>query len=329
MLGIKEVATAAGTLACAVGIGFVMQSSDSAERLYGEQPQTVVPEQPIDLPQDAVLDVEGITLTSADLETPVVLPDTQPEVITKVAAPSTTLETPTPPQSAPQEGCDIVANARTVAAAMVNLTLDASCLPNERVTVHHSGMMFSQMTDGAGTLDMTVPALAKDAVFILAFSNGDGAMAQSVVEEVDDFDRIVLQWRGDTGFQIHAREFGADYGEDGHVWSGAARDMTAAVTGLGGFITSYGDSSLTDPLVSEVYSIPTLVSEQPKALALSVEAEVTQANCDSEIEAQFIQMAAGTDVQTRNIALAVPECDAIGNFLVLNNLLPDLTVASN
>ena len=106
---------------------------------------------------------------------------------------------------------------------MVNLTLEASCLPRERVTVHHSGMVFSQTTDAAGGLDLTVPALAKDAVFILAFTNGDGAMAQTVVEEVDDYDRMVLQWRGDTGFQIHAREFGAEYGEDGHVWSGDHR----------------------------------------------------------------------------------------------------------
>lgn len=328
MLRIKEIATAAGTLACAVGIGFVMQSSESAERIYGEQPQEDAPEQLLDLPQDAVLDVEGIELTSAELETPDALPPVQSDVV-KAVAPSSTLETPEPPQSLPDANCDITANARTVAAAMVNLTLDASCLPNERVTVHHSGMVFSQMTDATGALDLTVPALAKEAVFILAFSNGDGAMAQTVVEEVDDFDRMVLQWRGDTGFQIHAREFDAEYGSDGHVWSGATRDMTAAITGVGGFLTVNGNVDLTDPLISEVYSIPTSISEQPNALTLSVEAEVTQANCDSEIEAKTLLMAAGTAIQTRDIALAVPECSAIGNFLVLPNLLPDLTVASN
>ena len=328
MIRIKEIATAAGTLACAVGIGFVMQSSDSADRIYGDQPQQSVPDEQLELPQDAVLDVESITLTSAELETPVALPKAQPDVV-KVAAPASTLEVPNPPQTSLDASCDITASARAVAAAMVNLTLEASCLPRERVTVHHSGMVFSQTTDAAGGLDLTVPALAKDAVFILAFTNGDGAMAQTVVEEVDDYDRMVLQWRGDTGFQIHAREFGAEYGEDGHVWSGDMRDRTAAITGVGGFIVANGDITLADPLIAEVYSIPTALSERPNALRLSVEAEVTQANCNSEIEAQTLHMAAGTSIETKNIALAVPECDAIGNFLVLNNLLTDLTVASN
>ena len=35
MARMKEIATAAGTLACALGIGYVMQSSDAATARYG------------------------------------------------------------------------------------------------------------------------------------------------------------------------------------------------------------------------------------------------------------------------------------------------------
>lgn len=324
MLRTKELATAFATLACAIGIGFVMQSSESATAMYSDAAE----DNRLSVPLDAVLDVEAITLTSAELETSVTLPKTQSQIVT-AAAPASTLEAPKPPQAVPDAGCDITANARAIAAAMVNLTLDASCLPNERVTVHHSGMVFSQVTDANGSLDLTVPALAEQAVFILAFSSGDGAVAQTVVEEVADFDRVVLQWRGQTGFQIHAFEFGASYGEEGHVWSESARDVTAAITGKGGFLTTNGDAAIVDPLMAEIYSIPKAMKVQAGAVALSVEAEVTENNCSSEIEAQTLQMSAGSEIKTKNLALAVPDCDAIGNFLVLNNLLQDLTVATN
>ena len=62
--------------------------------------------------------------------------------------------------------------------------------------------------------------------------------------------------------------------------------------------------------------------------ALSVETEVSQANCGLEIEAQSLEVGTQGTVKTQNLTLAVPECDAIGDFLVLNNLLQDLKVAA-
>jgi hypothetical protein len=62
---------------------------------------------------------------------------------------------------------------------------------------------------------------------------------------------------------------------------------------------------------------------------LSVEAEVSELNCGQEIEAQSLQVGSDGKLKTRNLTLAVPDCDAIGNFLVLNNLLEDLKVARN
>ena len=81
--------------------------------------------------------------------------------------------------------------------------------------------------------------------------------------------------------------------------------------------------------MAEIYSIPKALRLQQGAVALSVEAEVTEGNCASEIEAQTLQVSAGSEIKTQNLALAVPDCDAVGNFLVLNNLLQDLIIATN
>jgi len=321
MTRMKEILTAVGTLGSAVGIGFVMQSSDLAQERYGN---TAAAEGVIN--STTLLEVEGITLTSAEFDTNVALPETDSQ-ITTVAAPTSILPEPVIPAPAITPACEMIAQARPVAAAMVNLTLDAACMPNERVTIHHNGMIFTQVTSAAGAVDVTVPALSKDAVFIMAFSNGEGAVAQTTVEDLSDFDRVVLQWKGQSGFQIHAREYGADYGDRGHIWEGAPGDITDAVIGQGGFMSRHGDMDSAEPLLAEVYSFPSSAASAG-SVALSVETEVSNANCGLEIEAQSLQISGVGKIKTQNLTLSVPECDAIGDFLVLNNLLQDLKVAA-
>jgi hypothetical protein len=330
----KEILTAVGTLGIAVGIGFIMQSSEAAEKRYGGGDNTIDRTAPAETTlegvdtSNALLDVQEITLTSAEFETNADVPGADSPVTT-VSAPQSVLPEPDFPEPAVNPACDITVQARPVAAAMVNLSMNASCLPGERVTVHHNGMIFTQTTSDTGTMDITVPALSEDAVFIVAFSNGDGAVAQTKVEELVDFDRAVLQWKGQTGFQIHAREFGADYGTVGHIWADAPGDVAGAVIGNGGLIVELGDRNVPDALFAEVYSFPKAATSKSGDIALSVETEVNALNCGQEIEAQSLEIGTDGRIKTQNLTLSVPECDAMGNFLVLNNLLQDLKVARN
>lgn len=335
MMHMKEIVTAVGILGCALGIGFVMQSSDTAAKRYGagsvtEQPQIVVQRSEA---ETSLLDVRDIQLTSASFEiTPakidVEIPDTDREITLAAASEITPPEMAQAPKIFAQ-GCEISSNARPMAAAMVNLTLDAPCLPNERVTVHHNGMIFTQTTSSSGALNINVPALAETAVFVVAFGNGEGAVAQANVEDIGDFRRVVLQWKEDAGFQIHALEFGADYNTEGHVWSGKPRDIAAAITGEGGFITMNGDLSAAAPLVAEVYTLPAENTDRVGGVTLSVEVEVNPANCGQEIEARSLELAPNQSIRTRDLTLSVPDCDAVGSFLVLNNLITDVKVAGN
>ena len=334
MSRMKEILTAVGTLGCAVGIGFVMQSSDTAEKRYGGKGEGIDVAAPAQVSlagfgaNNTLLDVQEITLTSAEFDTSVDAPAVDSQVTT-VSAPQSVLPEPDFPDPAVTPACEITAEARPIAAAMVNLRMKASCLPGERITVHHNGMIFTETTSDTGMLDIDVPALNEEAVFIIAFSNGDGAVAQTKVEELSDFDRVVLQWKGQTGFQIHAREFGADYGAKGHIWADAPGDVADVVIGNGGLITELGDRNVADALVAEVYSFPKASTTLTGEVALSVETEVSQLNCGVEIEAQSLEVNGNGQIKTQNLTLSVPECDAIGNFLVLNNLLQDLKVAGS
>ena len=61
---------------------------------------------------------------------------------------------------------------------------------------------------------------------------------------------------------------------------------------------------------------------------LSIEAEINTRNCGLEIEAQALELTREDGLRTRNLTLAVPGCDAIGDYLVLNNVFEDMKVAA-
>lgn len=332
--------TAGGTLLCALGIGYFMQSGAT---LPG--PDAAPGAQAVDAaPKDAdfaqrsdgeAVEISAATLTSAVPVPPVAAPQPQ-------ALPGLPEASPTPaafdmqtPGEMPREEpvpsfeCEQSLSARPVAAAMVELTLDAACLPNARFTLHHNGMMFTGVTDAAGKSLLTVPALSEQAVFIAAFPGGDGAVASAEVTSMQDYDRVVLQWQRHGGLQLHALEHGADYGDPGHVWAGASRDMAVAARGEGGFLMRLGAGDMPEALLAEVYTFPTGTSPQEGAVVVSLEAQVTRENCGRDIVAQTIEVKGAQRPKVQDVELAMPECDAVGDFLVLKNLIDDLKIARN
>lgn len=330
----KEVGTAVGTLACALSIGFAMQSTETASLRYGAGVIKKDPElsKLLDNKQGAIfgsqfMDVREITLTSA-LGSKQYTRKVEP---VQVVTSSNAFEESNPARAqpvAPHDGCSVNARATTLKAAFVRLSMEAPCRADEVVTIHHNGMMFTAFTDADGALSIKVPALAKSAVFIFGFEDGDGAVAHAVVDDITSYRRVVLQWRDRAGFQLHAREFGADYGEDGHVWRESRATLARVVNGEGGYMTSLGGDSAASPYSAEVYSFPAQLAGRHGEVDLSIEAIVSEANCGSNIEAQTFEWDGVSQLRSKNVSLEMPTCDAVGEYLVLNNILDDLKVAS-
>lgn len=295
MARIKTYLTGGGTLLCALGIGYFMQ--------YGMNESA-----PMELPTGDI-QVSGITMTSS------------------AGAPTDIIEPL--PEVAATPVCDMTFDAMPSAGAMVLLTLEAPCKPGERLTVHHNGLMFTEVTDDAGRLSLSVPALGEKAHFIVSFLDGEGAATSAQVPTIDYYDRVVLQWRGESGLQLHAREFTKDYFGEGHVWAASAGDMTRTVQGEGGFMIRMGHDDSPEALMAEVYSFPVGTTAQSGEIALTVEAEVTDANCDALVEAQTLERRGGTGLRVQDLTLDMPVCETVGDFLVLKNLVEDMTIASN
>ncbi|MEM9350100.1 MAG: hypothetical protein AAGA47_07550 [Pseudomonadota bacterium] len=348
----RKMGMVCGTFAVAMGFGFFMQQQDASASRNASAPL----ETPVDadiavasafqIPEVAA-EQEKVAAATPQLDAiPAVMPKAQlpavqvqdtpppaPEILPVATDPKVDAEIDPAGSDkalADAASCDPMLSARVRDAALVELSIAAACTGEADFTIHHEGMMFSGRTSTTGEATIIAPALSEKAAFILAFDDGFGAVVEADVPAVGEFDRVVLQWRGAGGFEIHAMEYGASYGEPGHVWHDAPRNASTAVTGEGGFLMMLGDGRVDAPRFAQVYTFPTNSAPKSGRVSLSVEAEITAANCSTDVEAQTLERhAAGTGVKIVDLMLSVPTCEAVGDFLVLKNILGDLTLSNS
>ncbi|MEM9437435.1 MAG: hypothetical protein AAGA15_10375 [Pseudomonadota bacterium] len=331
----RKVGMVSGTFAVAMGIGFFMQQQDVSASRNSAQSLTPPPDVAVaavgQLPQVDALPTVVPALQPPETNAQATAPDA-PQITPVAADPSVAPEegaSAAPEALAEEVSCEPSMTARVLDAALVELTVAAPCADQMDFTMHHEGMMFSGRTSPAGEATIIAPALSTSAVYIAAFEQGLGAVAEAEVPALAQYDRVVLQWSGEGGFEIHAMEYGANYGEPGHVWQDAPRTASIAATGAGGFLITLGDGRVDAPRFAQVYTFPSSTAPKPAKVALSVEAEVTPSNCATDVEAQTLERhASGGSVKIVDLTLAVPECEAVGDFLVLKNILGDLTLSN-
>ena len=300
MFVIRNYVTTGGTVACALAIGYLMQYGPAAQSAASRSAgQTAVADSTM------IAGLEDIVLTSAS----------------PVTGDTPTPDTARPAPAAPTAtaDCGLRARATTAPMASARVVVTAPCHPNQTVELLHSGMVFTGQTDQDGILDLTIPVLAEYAIFLISFDDKLGTVATTHVPEIAGFDRVALQWSGNTDLQLHALEFGASYGEAGHVWSNAEAQGTGRVNHYGA-----GDGRKV-----EIYSIPKDGNGTDGSVALTVEAEVTPENCGQELSMQSLELLSDQELRSRELSLVLPACDSGQDFLVLNNLFQDLTIASN
>ena len=232
--------------------------------------------------------------------------------------------TQVPGQSVMADQCPVSLEAVVEPAAMIGLTLLAPCRTNERVVLRHSGLAVTGKTSGTGALFVSLPAFTSDAKVSVRFRDGETVSVSVDVPEAQTMRRFGVQWMGDDAFQLNAFEFGADYGDVGHVSAADPRMEMAATPQRGGFLSVLGDDQVELPMLAEVYTYPT-GSEAP--VRIVVEAAITKGTCGREILGETLADLAG-EVTITELTLAMPDCSAVGDILVLKNLDPDLKIAS-
>lgn len=222
--------------------------------------------------------------------------------------------------------CETVLDAQVIEAGMVQLDLQANCLPDQELEVTHAALRFSGRTDEHGHFSARIPALSVQARFDVTLARGDVMTARAHVPEAARYHRVVLQWTGADAMQLHAREFGADDGARGHIWQGNPGLLGQTRSG---HLARLGLADSGVGQLAQVYSFPRAAERMRGVIRISVEAPVTRANCGRMIAASTLQPRLGGGLQEALLSFHMPGCDALGDILVLKNVLRDLKVAQN
>jgi hypothetical protein len=209
----------------------------------------------------------------------------------------------------PIDGCNTAVSATRQVAAMVQLDIQSPCRVDADFVVWHQGMAFSGRTDKEGNASVRTPALDPDAAFVVTFDNIEAARVSVTVPDVLEYDRAVLQWRGNNNLQLHALELGATFGDPGHIWSASTQSPELAQQGKRGFMMRLGNSDAPLPYWAEVYTFPAGLMNRHGLVALQVGAAVTDSNCGRDIDAVGIQTNSGRLLVSQDLAVRVPPCD--------------------
>lgn len=337
MSRIKSLSIAAATFAAAMGIGFVMQNQELVADRFGperNEANLVAPALPglaaIDsIPVGPMLDAPIVEMSAEFIAPSDIGPSRPPAVAPPLLVADLSGDfLPGVADLTVAADCTPAMVATASAAAIAVLDIVAPCQPNAFATLHHNGMMFTFATDDEGRAALAVPALAETAIFMAQFADGSVAASQLSVPEVAQFDRAVLQFAGGSGFELHASEFGAPLGAEGHVWRGALGSTLATVAGDGGFMLILGDETADQSLVAQVYTYPADIGQTSGEIALSVEAAITGANCGRDLAAQSMQFIGGAEPMALDLTLTIPACDGIGDILIVERMFDLWQVAA-
>ncbi|OIP85153.1 MAG: hypothetical protein AUK37_04735 [Rhodobacterales bacterium CG2_30_65_12] len=224
-------------------------------------------------------------------------------------------------------GCDLTLDAVPQPGAFVALTLSDPCNAGAKVEFDHAGLKFSDQLGPEGDLFLLVPAMAEKAIIVATLEGGQGQSVEVMLTDFAKFERVALIWKGATGLQLHALENGAGYGDPGHVWAEAPATPEAATAGRGGFLSVLGNTA--EGYAADVYTYPASLMADGAQTQVSIEAQVTENTCGERIEGSILRTNAGRAPTAAPLAMTVPGCDAVGEYLVLNNLPQDLKLARN
>lgn len=323
----RKLAMVGLTLAIAFACGQFVQYGFGTGPRVANLPPEPAPEAIVPLVAD------GSTAIEAPREAPP-LPRLPDQAMRPTPQPDQPATVPLPAEPAPVAPLSAEAPAADACAptldvipqpdAMLGLTLLAPCRPAERVVLRHAGLAITGKTSDTGALFLTLPGLESPATLSVLFANGESVAASTDLPDIAATRRFAVQWMAEDHFELHAFENGADYDTPGHVSAAAPQRPAAGVPARSGFLSVLGDATVDLPMLAEVYTFP---KSADVPVRVAIETAVTAETCDRDLLGETLTSLGGR-VTTAELTLAMPACDAVGDYLVLNNLLPDMNIAT-
>jgi hypothetical protein len=215
--------------------------------------------------------------------------------------------------------CALFVVATPEAGAMLEVSVFAPCDGGATITVTHGGMQFEDQLSAEGLFMATVPALSEPAEVSVAFADGRTETDTTQVPDFDGIERLVLQWDGPVPMALLAWEDGAEQPI-------SPQSPLPPVGEAGGSLMVLG---LPGGAQAQVYTWPAGLRAASEDVALEVEVAITPESCGQEVNVHSMLVRADDAVRQHAVSFTMPACDGTGGYLLLHNLLPEVTLARN
>ncbi|MBL1437236.1 MAG: hypothetical protein COB08_013680 [Rhodobacteraceae bacterium] len=280
--------------------------------------------QPNSVAAATALSVPGqldISLPSLDLQ-----PAGEPQVREASLNVAPEVEVVTAP--AQNSACEIILLANTKRGANISLEIMAACKPNQMVTIEHSGLSFSVLTDALGATSVLIPAMEANAEINVKFEDQSTNSTTIFVRDVDSIVRAGVSWQANMNLDLSAIEFGAALGSDGHITADTPRDYRTSRVKGGGYLLQLGDPSLGRGALAEVYTMPTTRNQQRGTIAMSIVISNVAPVCGQTITAKTVRSRENRSAGIRNVRFSVPACGTIvSGPIALPGAIDDIRLA--
>lgn len=201
---------------------------------------------------------------------------------------------PKPPAQAVWD-CPVDLAVTAMPGGVLNLRLVAPCHRAERVVLRHGGLVFTEQTSASGSLSLRIPGMERTGTVQLRLASGVELSAAAALDGLEIYRRVAVQWVAQDRVAIRPARGGGEQAQ-----------MPIAL----------GNGNVTLPMQAEILSWPVEAGLSP---SLAIEAEVTKANCARDLLGEILISQNGR-TETRELVLPMPDCGAVGEFLMLDNV---------
>lgn len=209
-----------------------------------------------------------------------------------------------------EAACSPTLSAAQMVDALIELSLDAPCHPDERLVISHNDLVFSAYTNAEGAYSAFIPALSADAKIDVFLAEDIYLQAALTVPEADDHVRVALQWSGEARFALHAYHDGASHGESGHVHALRPFDPNLEES----FLISLGEPRGPEPMIAEIYSVPATFADKSR---LEIEFQFTEQQCGQDFSAFLADNRTASHSALKEISFAVADCPSDAGLAIM------------
>ena len=228
--------------------------------------------------------------------------------------------------SSAEMDCALNLTAKSLRGARVQLAVIAPCHKNKTITITHAGLRFNEIVDGKGKITIIIPVLSDPATIEVSFADGTSKSISAPAKDLSSLQRSGIAWSGQADLQLRVDESYIKASKNTQITAKNTRSYKQSYLQGGGYITTLGNTDVENGGFVQIYSIE---NTQSVFVDFNVVLHDPSHICNTRLMINTVRYSAAFEAQITRKNIAIRNCSAQNENMVLKNTLRDLIVAQS